>query len=78
MLMYGADPNICNENGQTALHAYFKTLIPEIGLEELIMILNKLLTHGADLNIVDELERTPIYYLISCSYTQILQLDAWN
>ena len=42
------------------------------------MILNKLLTHGADLNIVDELERTPTYYLIRCSYTQTLQLDAWN
>ena len=73
---FHADPNVRNKDGETPLHIYFKKLIQKMGIEELIMILNKLLTYGADPNIVDELERTPIYYLISYSYTKTM--DAWN
>ena len=73
---FHADPNVRNKDGETPLHIYFKKLIQKMGIEELIMILNKLLTYGADPNIVDELERTPIYYLISYSYTKTT--DAWN
>lgn len=73
---YHADPNIRNEDGETALHIFFKQLNHKMGVEELIMILNELFMCGAYPNIADELERTPIYYLISYSHTKTL--NAWN
>ena len=59
---WNVDPNVCNHDGQTALHLCFKYIVPGVGTEEII---EEMLKHGSDPNAADELERTPIYYLIS-------------
>ena len=73
---WNVDPNVCNHDGQTALHLCFKHIVPGVGTLEII---EEMLKHGSDPNAADELERTPIYYLISYLHQLYVKtLDAWN
>ena len=67
---WNVDPNVRNHVGETALHVCFKNIKPGVSSEEMI---DAMLKHGADPNVTDELERTPVHYLISC-----VHVETWN
>ena len=68
------NPNVRNNNGQTALHILFENVSLDAEGAEMI---ESILKYGADPNIGDKLERTPTYYLISKNLTSS-NPDSWK